>query len=108
MLPATALALAHQRGIAVSETIAQIPVEARPVGPGRIMNHAFIPGGIQYELFGYAAEGGGWPGTFLDLGNGIDYLAARSPAGCGDRKALIHRLWPSRGPDPVSGVFGRR
>ena len=34
--------------------------------------------------------------------------AARSPAGCGDRKALIHRLWPRRGPDPASGVFGRR
>ena len=27
---------------------------------------------------------------------------------CGDRKALIHRLCPRRGPDPVSGVCGRR
>jgi ankyrin repeat protein len=57
MLPAAAAALAFERGLAVPETIEQIPVEATERTPERIMNHAFIAGGIQYELFSYAATG---------------------------------------------------
>lgn len=57
MLPAAAAALARERGLEVTEVIAQIPVEAMEITPERIMNHAFIPGGTGYELFGFAAAG---------------------------------------------------
>ena len=55
MLPAAAAGLAHERGINVPKTITQIPPEVLERSSERIMNNAFIAGGIQYELFGYAA-----------------------------------------------------
>jgi hypothetical protein len=56
MLPAAAAALARDRGINVAQEIAQIPLEALERSPERTMNMALLgPGGIVYELFGYAA-----------------------------------------------------
>ena len=56
MLPSAAAALARERGINVPKTIAQIPLEALERSPERNMNNALLrPGGIVYELFGYAA-----------------------------------------------------